>query len=67
MAQVITVAQVLSLAQGLPHAMDAAKKKRKKNEIEPFAATGMDLEIIILNQTGKGKYHSYVESKIRCK
>ena len=32
----------------------------KKNEIMPFAATWMDLEIIILseaNQTEKGKYH----------
>ena len=32
----------------------------KKNEIMPFAATWMDLEIIILSavsQTEKGKYH----------
>ena len=38
----------------------------KKNEIMPFAATWMDLEIIILSevsQTEKDKYHLYVESK----
>ena len=42
----------------------------KKNEIMPFAATWMGLEIIIIskvNQTEKDKYHIihlYVESKI---
>ena len=33
----------------------------KKNELMPFAATWMDLEMIILNevsQTEKGKYHT---------
>ena len=44
----------------------------KKNEIMPFAATWMQLEIIILNEVRKGKtnttrYHLYVESKIRHK
>ena len=40
----------------------------KKNEIIPFAATLMDLEIIILSdvsQTKKDKYRLYVESKKR--
>ena len=41
----------------------------KKNEIMPFAATWMDLEIIILSEVRKKKtntvqYHLYVESKI---
>ena len=41
----------------------------KKDEITPFAATWMQLEIIILNEVRKGKtnairYHLYAESKI---
>ena len=41
----------------------------KKNEIMPFAATWMDLEIIILSEVRKRKtsaiwYHLYVKSKI---
>ena len=39
----------------------------KKNEITPFVATGVDLEIVVLSeesQTGKRNiYHLYVESK----
>ena len=43
-------------------------KKKKTNKIMPFAATWMDLEIIILSevsQTNKNIiwYHLYVESK----
>ena len=29
----------------------------KKNKIIPFAATWMDLEIVILSETEKNKYH----------
>ena len=40
----------------------------KKNEIMTFAATWMDLEIIIvsdINQTKTNIYHSYVESNLK--
>ena len=37
----------------------------KKNEIIiPFAATWMDLEIIILNEVRDISYHLYLESEI---
>ena len=42
----------------------------KKNEIMPFAATRMDLEMIILSEVSQTKtniigYHSYVESSLK--
>ena len=36
----------------------------KKNETMPFAATWMDLEIIILSEDEKGKYHISLTCKI---
>ena len=41
----------------------------KKSEVVPFAATWMDLEVIILSEASQRKtniicYHLYVESKI---
>ena len=49
------------------HTMEYYYSATKKNEIMPFSATWMDLEIIILgeiNQTEKGKYMIYMESRI---
>ena len=36
----------------------------KKNEIMPFAATWMNLEIIHLRKSKTNTYHSYVESNL---
>ena len=41
----------------------------KKNEIMPFVAMWLDLEIIIrsvVSHTEKDKYHLYMESKEKC-
>ena len=44
--------------------------KKKKNEIMPFAATGMGLEILILSQSNRERqislrYHSCMESSFK--
>ena len=51
------------------HIYNGILLSQKKNEIMPFAATWMELEIIILSEVRKGKtnmiwYHLHVESKI---
>ena len=39
------------------HIYNGILLSHKKNEIMPFVATQMDLEIIILSETEKDKYH----------
>ena len=39
------------------HIQNGILLSRKNNEIVPFLATDMDLEIIILSKTGEDKYH----------
>ena len=39
----------------MPWNKTVSKKKKVKNEIIPFAATWMDLELIILNEVRKKK------------
>ena len=51
------------------HTQSGILLAHKKNEIMPFAATWMDLEIIILSEVSQTKtntiqYQLYVESKI---
>ena len=38
----------------------------KKNEIMPFAATWMDLEIIILSEVGQTEKDKYHMTSLRC-
>ena len=50
------------------HTMEYYLDIKKKNEIMPSSATGIDLEILILNEVSQTKsniilYHLYVESK----
>ena len=39
------------------HIYNGILLSHKKNEIMPFVATQMDLEIIIISETEKDKYH----------
>ena len=55
--------------QTLTRTQNGILLSHKKNEIMPFAATWMDVEILILSEVRKRKkntimYHLYVESKI---
>ena len=46
--------------ENVVHIYNEILLSRKKNEIMPFAATGMDLEMIILSEVSqkeKDKYH----------
>ena len=49
------------------HTYNGILLSHKKNELLPFAATWMDLEVIILSEVRQRKiniiYHLYVESK----
>ena len=53
----------------MAHIYNGILPSHKNNEILPFAATWMDLEIIILSEVSQTKtntiwYHLYVEAKI---
>ena len=52
------------LAWELPYATNAALKRQKKNEIIPFAATWMNLEIIILSKSYRERQISYEITKV---
>ena len=54
------------------HIYNGMLLSHKKDEIMPFAAKWMDLEIIVLSEVGQKKtnairYHLYVDSKIQHK